>query len=79
MYPEFIPIYAALGAILLILTVVLVLLIIVLKKVSRQSTGSKGSVNPSAGLSGKNMVFCKKCAAQYDSSESCCPNCGAPR
>ncbi|MCM1299218.1 MAG: hypothetical protein NC203_05970 [Firmicutes bacterium] len=77
MYPEFIPVYAGLGAILLILAAVLILLIIVLRKVSRRFGG--GTVNPSAGLSGKNTVFCKKCAAQYDSRESRCPNCGALR
>ena len=26
-----------------------------------------------------NVVFCKKCAAEFDASARCCPKCGTPR
>lgn len=26
-----------------------------------------------------NVVFCKKCAAEFDATARCCPKCGTPR
>ncbi len=81
MYPEFIAIYIGLGIITLMLAAVIVLLIILLK---RNNTGSSVSGSnrtdgkPSAVISG-DVVFCKKCATEYDITMRCCPTCKTPR
>lgn len=73
MYPEFVAIYVGLAIVLVVLIVNLVFTIKVLKKL-----GGKGNVsvnmNQPAGV-----IFCKKCAAEFDSRLRVCPNCGTTR
>ncbi len=74
MYPEFIPMYIG-------LVIIIVLLIVILCLVAKRPT-SKTKINPAnnSTVSGtKNIVFCKNCATQFDSSQYCCPKCGTPR
>lgn len=35
--------------------------------------------NAYQGQAGGGVCFCKRCATQFDASQSFCPNCGTPR
>ncbi len=72
MYPEFIAIYIGLGVLAALLLVVIILLAVVLAKL-RNGRSSKSSSY------GSNMVYCRNCAAQFNSAIRCCPNCGTVR
>lgn len=73
MYPEFVAIYVGLVVLFLIVIVNLVLTIKVLKKLGRKANVSV-NMNQSTGV-----VFCKKCATEFDSRLRVCPNCGTMR
>ncbi len=82
MYTEFLIIYIALGVLFVMLAAVIVMLIMLLKKDGGMYIPKNNSYNPpiqsSAAPTG-NIVFCKKCAAEFDSSQRVCPKCGTPR
>lgn len=73
MYPEFIAIYVGLAIVLIAVIVNIVLTIKVMKKL-----GGKGNVSVNMNQP-TGAVFCKKCAAEYDSRLRVCPNCGTMR
>ena len=81
MYPEFIAIYIGL---LIIIGMLVTILVLILKK---QNDNSRPTANFTArqknfetnASSGGSIVFCKKCAAEFDSTQKCCPKCGTPR
>lgn len=73
MYPEFVAIYVGLGIILIISFVNLVLLINLGKRFGNVKADFK-SVNQVTSV-----VFCKKCATEFDSTLRVCPNCSTPR
>lgn len=84
MYPEFIAIYIGLVIIIALLVVNLVLQ---LKNKSNNgasytktytSSFNKSEPAPAPTFSG-NIVFCKKCASEFDASQRNCPRCGTPR
>ena len=74
MYPEFIAIYAALAVLFIMLLVVLILVI----KISKGAGSAPRPKYHGAAQAGS-VVFCKNCAAQYNSSLRNCPKCGTPR
>jgi len=81
MYPEFIAIYIGL---LIIIGLLVTILVLILKK---QNDNSRPTANFTArqnnfetnASAGGSIVFCKKCAAEFDSTQKCCPKCGTPR
>lgn len=81
MYPEFIAIYIGL---LIIIGLLVTILVLILKK---QNDNNRPTANFTArqnnfetnASAGGNIVFCKKCAAEFDSTQKCCPKCGTPR
>lgn len=85
MYPEFIAIYIGMAIIIAMLAVILVLLFRSngTKGISKPTTNSNmnfhNATNNSVNTSSGNIVFCKKCATQFDSSQHVCPKCGTPR
>ena len=87
MYTEFIAIYIGLGVLAALMVVVMILLIKLLRQLEvRPSTRSytpapisTGSRPSSAPAPAGNVVFCKRCAAEFDASQKVCPNCGTPR
>lgn len=85
MYPEFIAIYAGLAVVFVLLVVVMVLLIQLKKRLDAAPTSrSVFDVQPnrppmSASAPSGGIVFCKRCAAEFDASEQVCPRCGTPR
>lgn len=85
MYPEFIAIYAGLAILIGLGIVILILLIKLVKNndgfpmPSQKNMPVVDSPAKYSESSGGNMAFCKKCAAQFDSSQRCCPKCGTPR
>lgn len=82
MYTEFLIIYIALGVLFLMLAAVIVMLIMILKKDGGMYIPQNNNYNnppiQTAAPTG-NVVFCKKCAAEFDSSQRVCPKCGTPR
>lgn len=95
MYPEFVAIYVMLAIVILLLAAVLFFLIKLLRNASIGSSNSYVSnqqVNEQyydqqyrqpyqeqyQSQSG-NVVFCKQCATQFDSSQAYCPHCGTRR
>lgn len=82
MYTEFLIIYIGLGILVLLGIAILILLIMLLKKDQGayipQNNNYIPNVQTTATPSG-NIVFCKKCAAEFDSSQRACPKCGTPR
>lgn len=85
MYPEFIAIYVGLAILIGLGICILILLIKLLKNndglpmPSQQHISVVEAQPKYSEPSGGNMAFCKKCAAQFDSSQRCCPKCGTPR
>lgn len=82
MYPEFIAIYVALGVLFVMLAAVIVMLIMLLKKGNDVYIPRNNTYNPSiqtAAAATGNLVFCKRCAAEFDASQRVCPKCGTPR
>lgn len=81
MYPEFIAIYVGLVIIIGLLVANLVLTI---KKQKDNYTPTvnytpkQNNIETSTSFDGR-IVFCKKCAAEFDSTQKCCPKCGTPR
>ena len=81
MYPEFIPIYVGL---LIVIGLLVTILILLLKKQNDNSrptanfTAKQNNFETNASSSGS-IVFCKKCAAEFDSTQKCCPKCVTPR
>lgn len=85
MYPEFIAIYVGLAVLAALMIVVLVLLIKLTKQagakpISKPYTSQiNNSTTAPANVATGNIVFCKHCAAEFDSSQRVCPKCGTPR
>lgn len=73
MYPEFVAIYVGLAIVLVITIVNLVFTIKVLKKLGGNGNTSVNMNQPTG------VVFCKKCATEFDSRLRVCPNCGTTR
>lgn len=82
MYTEFLIIYIGLGILALLGIAILVMLILLFKKdhggYIPQSNNNSPNAQPSTTPTG-NIVFCKKCAAEFDASQRTCPKCGTPR
>lgn len=82
MYTEFLIIYIGLGILAVLGIAILILLIMLLKKDQGvyipQNNNYTPNVQTTATPNG-NIVFCKKCAAEFDSSQRACPKCGTPR
>lgn len=85
MYPEFIAIYVGLAVLAALMIVVLVLLIKLTKQagakpISKPYTSQiNNSTTAPTNVATDNIVFCKHCAAEFDSSQKYCPKCGTPR
>ncbi len=79
MYPEFIPIYIGLGVSLVLQIALLIVGIVLLRRTNTSSFGISTQVKKAQQANGGEVVFCRKCATQYDSSLHSCPNCGTPR
>lgn len=90
MYPEFIAIYVMLAIVILLLGVAVFLLIKLMKKggsepfdpynqMQQMSNRFYGQNYQEPYRQVGNVVFCKQCATQFDSSQAYCPNCGARR
>ena len=81
MYPEFIAIYVGL---LIVIGLLVTILVLMLKKQNYNSrptanyTAKQNNFETNTSTSGS-IVFCKKCAAEFDSTQKCCPKCGTPR
>ena len=79
MYPEFIAIYVGL---LVVIGLLVTILILMLKNDNSRPTANftakQNNFETNASSSGS-IVFCKKCAAEFDSTQKCCPKCGTPR
>lgn len=73
MYPEFVAIYVGLAIVLIVSIINMVLLINLGKGFGNKKSDFK-SVNK-----GTSVMFCKKCATEFDSTLRVCPNCGTPR
>lgn len=82
MYTEFMIIYIGIGFLALLGIAILIMLILLLKKdhgsYIPKNDNYSPSVQPTAPNTG-NIVFCKKCAAEFDASQRTCPKCGTPR
>ena len=83
MYTEFLIIYIGLGILALLGIAILILLIMLLTQdqgvyVPQNNNFITPNVQTAATPTG-NIVFCKKCAAEFDSSQRACPKCGTPR
>lgn len=82
-YTEFLIIYIGLGILLALAIVNLILILVLMKKDSGFSAPRISSQRtmpmPQTTIPGGNVVFCKKCAAEFDASQRCCPICGTPR
>lgn len=76
MYTEFLIIYIGLGILALLGIAILILLIMLLKKDQGGYIPQNNNYTPTPT---GNIVFCKKCAAEFDSSQRACPKCGTPR
>lgn len=82
MYTEFLIIYIGLGVLALLGIAILILLIKLLKNDQGGYVPQKGNYSPNfkpAPMPGGSIVFCKKCAAEFDSTQRVCPRCGTPR
>ena len=82
MYTEFLIIYIILGILTLLGIAILILLIKFIKNDQGTYVPKNNSYTPNINVSSMpagNVVFCKKCAAQFDSSQRICPRCGTPR
>lgn len=76
MYPEFIAIYAGLLVVIGLLVAILCLQI----RVIRNGHGAAPAVHQTQNFQQSGtVVFCRNCAAQFDSSQRVCPKCGTPR
>ncbi len=92
MYTEFIIIYVLLGLVLAISIFNAVMIFLLKKNGGSIGRTYNPTMNYSAPTNNNtlketaynnqpsgNVVFCKKCASQFDSSERVCPRCGTPR
>lgn len=85
MYPEFIAIYVGLAVLAALMIAVLVLLVNLVKQagakpISKPYTSQiNNSTTAPTNVATGNIVFCKHCAAEFDSSQRVCPKCGTPR
>ena len=90
MYPEFIAIYVGLGIHLLVGIANLVLTIKLMMNGSQPHYSSsynnsatnddtKNKIIPENNIQSDNVVFCKKCANEFDALQKFCPKCGTPR
>lgn len=85
MYPEFIAIYVGLAVLAALMIAVLVLLVKLVKQagakpISKPYTSQiNNSTTAPTNVATGNIVFCKHCAAEFDSSQRVCPKCGTPR
>lgn len=73
MYPEFVAIYVGLTIVLAVSIVNMIMLVNLGKRFGGAKNDFK-SVNQ-----GTSVMFCKKCATEFDSKLRVCPNCGTPR
>lgn len=72
MYPEFIIMYVGLAIVLIVSIVNLVFMIRLSNKMKTNNVMGKRSL-------GGGVVFCKKCATEFDSNTKVCPSCGTIR
>lgn len=72
MYLEFVIIYVGLFIVFMISIVNLVFTIKIAKRMSGSNLGTKTSQTGG-------VVFCKKCATEFDVNLKVCPNCGTIR
>lgn len=92
MYTEFIIIYIALGLILAISIVNFIMILLLKRNGSSIRKTFNPTINYSAPTNNimpqeatynnrpsGNIVFCKNCATEFDSSARVCPRCGTPR
>lgn len=83
MYTEFLIMYIGLGVLILLAIAILILLIVLVRRDSGSyipRTGSMASQSTTQSfVPSGNIVFCKKCATEFDASQRCCPRCGTPR
>jgi len=93
MYPEFVPVYIALGVIALLLIVTIILLIVLLKKQGSsrpRNYYAQAPAQPQYGRAPQNqsgqassaaggMAFCRNCGAQFAANLKVCPRCGSQR
>lgn len=73
MYPEFVVIYVGLLIVVIVSVVNLVFTIKLMNKF-----GGRGNTQVNANQP-TGVVFCKKCAAEFDGNLRVCPNCGTAR
>lgn len=90
MYPEFIAIYVGLGILLFVGVANLVLTIKLMMNGNQPHYSSGFNTNnridevktnavPENNIQSDYVVFCKKCANEFDASQKFCPKCGTPR
>lgn len=90
MYTEFIITFIGLGVAISLGVTNLILLIVLLKRSDNSKPMLSGymaapqqmpqqSTMSQTSISSGHVVFCKKCATQFDASQKCCPNCGTMR
>lgn len=84
MYPEFIPIYVGILIIIGMLAYIIVMLKTNTNNVKEHTntyTAQSSIHKPETTIkqNSGNIVFCKKCATEFDASLKVCPNCGTPR
>lgn len=86
MYPEFIAIYIGLAVLAALMIVVLILLLKLLKQsdvkqMPRPYVPAENQIAaaPQTGAAPGGVVFCKRCATEFDASQKVCPRCGTPR
>ena len=81
MYPEFIAIYVGLGVLFVLVIIILVMLFVIMSKIGKLSVRKPSYYGTASASAMENLgvVFCKKCAAQFDAGEKFCPKCGTPR
>lgn len=86
MYPEFIAIYIGLAILSALMIVVLIFLLKLLKQsevkqIPRPYVPAENQTAAASqtGAAPGGVVFCKRCATEFDASQKVCPRCGTPR
>ncbi len=88
MYPEFVALYVLLSVVIVFQIAIIAFLVFLYKKMSNMSNNTQITSNqyysqnyqqPQYQQRQGGVVFCQRCATQFDSSQPCCPNCGMRR